>query len=329
MLDQYLWDQITSTGSRQGTIEVSVDTAKRVLEDAKAHFEEHPGKQRRVIKRQVERYAEQQREGKWIDNAGGAVLFDPEGVLRGGQHRLLAQLDSGVAVSYIIRWDQGEEEIAADNEGGRPWAAVDIAGGGAPHPKIRQGIATALLALDHENGLIGSQPTWQPARLDVAAAVNDPRVVRAAILAASFRNSVHTMQATSIAVMSAMALNANGGNAEKAPYFFERLRTGHGLFAGDPIDTLRNMLLGVSFRNLAQKKWQTMYVTARAWNYFVAGEKVAKMQRYTPPTNSPLRMAGWKPFFPKAAGERRAEVLYELGELGREMAGKDGGQGGG
>jgi hypothetical protein len=305
MLDNDLWEHVTSTGTRHGTIEVTPETAKIIV----ARVSPEPGKQRPVIRKQVERYADQMTRGKWRDMAGGDLLFDCDGYFRGGQHRLLAQIDSGVTVAYKVRWDQDEDEIAADNEGGRPWAAVDIAGGDAPHRKVRQGIATSLLTIDHEQGLIGNQPTWQPARLDVAEGVNDPRVIRAAVLAQGFRNSIPGIQGTSIGIMYAMACNANGSGGEVAPYFFEKLRTGHGLFPGDPIDTLRNMLLGVSFRNLAQKKWQTMYVTARAWNYHVNGEKVAKLQRYTPPTNLPLRMIGWKPFFPQKEEDRALRAL--------------------
>jgi hypothetical protein len=300
MLDGYLWQYITSTGKRAGTIEVSAETAGRIL--ANPHPE--PGKQRPVIRKQVERYAEQMRAGRWVDNAGGALLFDVDGYFRGAQHRLLAQCESGAAVSYNIRWDQDEDEIAADNEGGRPWAAVDIAGGTAPYRQHRQAIAANLLAIDREQGLIAGQPVWQPARLEVARVVNDPRVIRAAEVAAQIRAAVPGIQGSAIGTMYAMAMTANGDGHEVAPYFFESLRTGAGLFPGDPVHTLRNMLIGVSFKNLAQKKWQTMYVTARAWNHHVNGDRVAKLQRYTPPTNAPIRMTGWKPFFPKAAASR-------------------------
>jgi hypothetical protein len=300
MLDTWMWEHITATAPRQGTIEVTPATAAQIASLGSPE----PGRQRPVISRQVERYADQMRRGKWMDNTGGDLLFDIDGYFRGGQHRVRAQIEAGTTIAYKIRWDQEEAEIAADNEGGRPWAAVDIAGGGYPHRQTRQAIATALLTIDREQGLIGAQPTWQPARLDVAGIVNDPRILRAAEVGTSLRASVHDFQGTALGTMYAMACNANGDGEEVAPYFFEALRTGAGLFDGDPILTLRNMLIGVSFRNLAQKKWQTMYVTGRAWNYHVRGEKpIHRLQRFTPPTNSPLRITGWKPFFPRAEGK--------------------------
>jgi hypothetical protein len=313
MLDQYLWDVITSTGSRQGTVEVSPETGRRILEDAAVHFVTNPGKQRKVVRTIVFRYAEQMRRDRWTDNAGGAVLFDSDGILRGGQHRLIAQQEAGVTLSFVVRWDQTEEEIAADNEGGRPWSAADIAGGTAPHKHVRQAIATALLLIDRDQGLIAGQPTGQPAKLDVAKVCNDPRIIRAAEIGTSIHTTLPDVQGTAIGTMCAMAAHCNAGNGEKAPYFFESLRTGAGLFPGDPVHTLRNMLIGVTMRNIRDKKWQTMYVTTRAWNYEMAGEKVTKMQRYTPGTNGPLRMAGWRPFFPKDVREQVNDALRELG----------------
>lgn len=315
MLDQYLWDVITSTGDRHGTIEVAPETGKRILQDAEDDFAVHPGKQRKILRSQVMRYAQRMSEGRWVDNAGGDLLFDRDGILRGGQHRVRALVEAGVTLSFKIRWDQGEDEIAADNEGGRPWNAADIAGGELKNRQLRQAIVTTLMTVDHENGLIGGQPPWSPFRLDVAEHCNDPRVIRAAEIGSQMRYTLPGLQGASIGAMYAMAANCNSGNGDKAPYFFETLRTGAGLFKGDPIMTLRNMLLGISFRDLSggQKKWQTMYVTGRAWNYHIAGEKVEKMQRYTPPTNSPIRMAGWRPFFPKNVREQVSEALRELG----------------
>jgi hypothetical protein len=288
MLDNYLWPFITSTGKRQGTIEVSPDTAQRILDN--------PGDNRHVIRSQVERYTRWMREGKWMDNTGGDLLFDVDGKTRGGQHRLLAQVESGVGVSYKVRWDQDEHEIAADNEGGRPWSAVDIAGGDAPNKKMRQTIAVNLLILDHFTGEIGARPNFNPGRLDVSEVVNDKRVIRAAEVGRSIQGTVPGISGSSVGTLYAIA--ANGPYGSGAPYFFEAVRTGAGMTLGDPALTLRNMLIGVSFKNLAQKSWQTMYVTARAWNYHVSDEKVQKLQRFTPPANNPVRPIGWKPFFP-------------------------------
>lgn len=286
MLDTYLWDTITSTGKRQGTIFVTADTAKRILEQR--------GPQRRVTQGRVERYTEQMKAGKWTDDAGGAILFDLEGRSRGGQHRLLAQVAAGTDMSYLVRWDQEEVEIAADNEGGQPWAARDIAGGDLPHASLRQSIATTLLILDTVDGAIGSQVHYSPGRLDIARVVNDPRVMRAAEIGSAITGAVKPINGTGIGVMYAVLNNAS---PEVAPYFFESIRVGAGLTAGDPALTLRNMLIGATFKNITQKKWQTMHVTARAWNYHVQGERVAKIQRFHPETNKPVRPMGWKPFF--------------------------------
>jgi hypothetical protein len=287
MLDQYLWQYVTSTGKRHGTIEVSPDTAQRILDNA--------GPQRRLIKNQIARYARWMKEGRWIDDAGGDILFDTESRARGGQHRLLAQLEAGVSVSYKIRWDQTEEEIAADSEGGTPWRASDIAGGDLPNAQYRQAIATMLLQIDQNQGEIGARPAYKPGRLDVARYVNDPRVVRAAEVAQNIRTTIGVIP-SAVGAMYALAVDSGRGDPHS---FFEKIRTGAGMDTNDPALTVRNMLQGSAFKNLEQRQWQTAYVLARAWNYSVENERVAKLQRFTPPTNKPIRPLGWKPFFSK------------------------------
>ena len=290
MLDHYIWEAVQSTGKRQGTIFVTLDMAKKL--DA-----QH-GPQRPVVKDQIARFTETMARGRWVDDAGGALLLDVESRLRGGQHRIKSQIAAGVDISYNIRWDQTEEEIAADNEGGKPWRAVDIAatdGVRLPNAMLRQSIATTLLILDHVDGEIGGQPHWNPDKLTVAQMVNDKRVVRAAEIASSIGGVIRQANQTAIGVMYAVLVNAS---PELAPYFFESLRSGVGLEEEMPVLTLRNMLIGASFKNIKQKKWQTMHVTARAWNYHVENKTVAKLQRFHPNSNRPVRPYGWKPFFP-------------------------------
>ena len=288
MLDQYLWQHITSTGKRHGTIEVSPDTAQRILDNA--------GPQRRLLKNQVARYTRWMQEGRWVDDSGGDILFDTEGRARGGQHRLMAQVAAGIGVSYKIRWDQTEEEIAADAEGGTPWTAADIAGGDIPNAQYRQAIATVLLQIDKNQGEIGARPTFKPGRLDVARYVNDPRVIRAAEVAQNTRKQIGVIP-SALGAVYALAVASGKGDPHS---FFEKLRTGAGMDDKDPALTLRNKLMGRAFQNLEQRQWQTAYVMARAWNYHVSDERVSDLQRYTPPTNKPVRMIGWKPFFPVA-----------------------------
>jgi hypothetical protein len=287
MLDSYFWEFITSTGKRQGTMYVTPDTARRILDVA--------GPQRRILKGQIARYAERMRKGKWADDAGGDILFDIDGRSRGGQHRLLAQLEAGVDISYKVRWDQTEAEIAADGEGGTPWSAADIAGGDLPHAAIRQAITGLLLITDRNDGLIASGTGWTPGRQDVADFVNDKRVVRASEVASAIRSHVPGLLASSIGALYALAVNTGKGDPHS---FFTQLHTGAGLTLGDPVLTLREMLNGKLFEDLRQKKWQTLYVGTRAWNHYVNGERVVKLQRYQPPVTGPIRPIGWKPFFP-------------------------------
>jgi hypothetical protein len=279
--------KINQTGARSGTLIVDKATAEILLEGE--------GAQRKVIRQQVTRYAEAMAAGKWIDNAGGDLLFDVSERLRGGQHRLLAIMQSGVTVSFKVRWDQTEQEIWADNEGGTPWSAAAISGGGK-NASLRSAITAHLLSLDKFGGEFGLQPSYQPSRLEIAEHMTDERIHEASDMARHVRNHINIIP-SAVGVVYASAGNSNAATPDFLNGFFEKLATGAGAELGDPVLTVRNMLVGVTFDKLASRRWQTAYVLARAWNHTLNGDSVMKLQRYVPGTNNPVRVKGWTPFF--------------------------------
>lgn len=56
---------------------------------------------RRMKKQLVEKYARAMLLGEWKEN-GEPIVFDEDGVLKDGQHRLMAILESGVAVKMLV-----------------------------------------------------------------------------------------------------------------------------------------------------------------------------------------------------------------------------------
>ncbi len=58
-------------------------------------------KQRKVRPRKVSTYAEEMRRGDWVDGAS-QIAIDQDGMLIDGQHRLLAVIESGESVEFIV-----------------------------------------------------------------------------------------------------------------------------------------------------------------------------------------------------------------------------------
>ena len=71
---------------------------------------------RRVKRALVDKYARAMMEGMWKEN-GEPIVFDEDGVLKDGQHRLLAVLESGVAVKMLVIRGV-KRDISTFDEGG-------------------------------------------------------------------------------------------------------------------------------------------------------------------------------------------------------------------
>lgn len=64
---------------------------------------------RRISRHTVNCYAKDMKAGRWRRN-GEAIVFDSDGYLRNGQHRLSAIVESGVSVTILVIWGVPPEE---------------------------------------------------------------------------------------------------------------------------------------------------------------------------------------------------------------------------
>jgi hypothetical protein len=69
-------------------------------------------------------YAAQMRRGEWIDEHQDALVFDSEGRLRNGQHRLRALIEANVTIRFQVFWNASEEYIQT-LDGGRKRAEYE------------------------------------------------------------------------------------------------------------------------------------------------------------------------------------------------------------
>lgn len=291
LIDPSIRKNISVLGDRFGTIDLSLEVAELLVGTA--------GTNRNIKSTQVVRLAEHMEKGTFRHLTGGALLLNQDGLLAGGQHRCHAVLKTGMTVQLFIRWDQTPEEIAADNEGGIPWTAADLAGGGK-YSHNRQAIAANLMIVDRNGSIAGSKGgVWTPSKIDVAENMADPRVFEAAAWADNARASNGKMFTTSgLGTIYALVKDAGTGEYEK---FFHQLTTGEGLYSGDPALTVRNLLVSQTF-SAVRNGWQTAFVIARAWNAFAAGEKLHKIYTFDTSRdatrhNKPITIPGQLKFF--------------------------------
>lgn len=113
--------EVRTEAKGTGTWEV---TREVITPEKAGEMLKHNTKNYRIINRRlVLEYAKAMREGAWEEN-GEPIVFDEDGVLKNGQHRLLAVIASGVSVRMlvvrgvdrnILVYDEGRKRTPTDH----------------------------------------------------------------------------------------------------------------------------------------------------------------------------------------------------------------------
>ena len=109
------------------TIGISSTVRKRLITPDRAQdwLENNSKTNRNIKSKTVKRYAEEMRQGNWIETTD-TIKFDTRGCLIDGQHRLMAIVDSKVTIPLYVATNLPEETIQYLDLG-KPRSVVDVA----------------------------------------------------------------------------------------------------------------------------------------------------------------------------------------------------------
>lgn len=100
---------------------ISPTEAKRLLGN---NYE----RQRKVLKKVVNKYANDMKKGNWNTDSGGMIIISESGKLLDGQHRLMAVIQSGIPIPFWVQ--EGTDEGAYDMiDSGYARNAANVIGG--------------------------------------------------------------------------------------------------------------------------------------------------------------------------------------------------------
>ena len=234
------------------------------------------------------------------------IAFDEDGLLRDGQHRLLACLECGVSIDVMASFNEPSELFTCYDTGTvRKTGTTLLLSGQVKSAAVGNAVAAAtkfIWAYNNEmnpahNGsvLVG----WNFEVLNKVLELN-PNILHFVAQLRSHRRVPYQMAPT--AAMFTMFAKVD---QQKAEVFIEQCLNGENIRKGDPAYALRESLMHYGQRQTALDK---IYKVARAWNAFYEGRRIDRVMGATRKVGNSHMPDGYDPF-PEIAGYKREESL--------------------
>jgi hypothetical protein len=236
---------------------------------------------RRVREKTVDFYAEQMKNGEWMLN-GESIIFDEEGTLLNGQHRLLACIRSGVNFqTFVVRGAPADSFRNIDQ--GAIRTAGDIVGMEDFKYANRKAAAAKLLMcleeLEKSKGQI-ERPRLGTKRSHGAildAVIDHDELLQEGCLWMTRDDAKAYCRpgATFVGVYAYLAKK----NRTRADEFFQLLVSGENITRHHPVNRLRALLVSsLSDPNKKRKKVWIIAVILKAWNAFMRDQEVKNLK---------------------------------------------------
>lgn len=197
-------------------------------------------------------------EGKWRQN-GAAIVFDDQGRLIDGQHRLNAIVKSGATIRMLVVANVHSQAFTTIDQGAKRTAADILHTLGEKDAAVL-GSAMQLIWRDLRS-LDPFQGVYSPSMTEAADTVRQVPEVRGVINRA---RCVFGLLPPSVAVW--LRWRFEQADRELAHNFFQALASGENLKRGDPRYTLREALITRQGPSMRLDRKYKAAITIKAWN---------------------------------------------------------------
>jgi hypothetical protein len=271
---QHLTAPINPTPPTFGTVLVTPALAKEWL-NRNTH-------NRKVRARAVFDYARDMAAGNWKHN-GEAIKFSRSGALLDGQHRLLAIVESGVAVELLVVNDLDDDAQETMDSGRRRTTGDALNLRGETNFTVLAAILKKVWQWDQGDHRFNSNIS--PTTAECAQLLADrPELRRSAEIASRIQGAFpylpQSITGTAHHIFSRIDLG-------EATWFFQRLADGAELPLTHPILTLRNRALTDRANGQNRNPDRTMAYLIRTWNAVREGRDLTRIIQ---PADAPMPM---------------------------------------
>jgi hypothetical protein len=279
---------ITKTKKENENMNKPETTIERITPKmAEKYLATNIGHQRNVTMSHQLHLRQQMERGQWM-MTGEPIIFDDQGRLIDGQHRLRALIAAGMTIEFVVTRGVSADSFVAINRGkSRSNANIFAIHGTKNHTALASCVAgvlnyrRALAVVKTKDGKTitgGSLNSYiRPSSADLIAEYdNTPQKYDDAVHIAMGVKKICPMSIASTSAALAI-IDAKHTTAEVLD-FWERLRKGAGLEEDDPILTLRNKLTsnGESKSKLSGSVLQMLVI--KAWNAHIMGKPLSQLK---------------------------------------------------
>lgn len=262
--------------------DITVTTETITPEKASSYLTQNK-KNRNVIQRAVNEYANEMLEGRWMFN-GDPIRFDTEGVLLDGQHRLLAAVQAGIDFkAVVVRGLPAASQQVMDTGRKRSFANT-LALAGEKDPTSLAAVATIAYLWDQgargvalrTHGNYGSYSLQIPVLMSYFEKNRDEIVGHMS----DTRRMQHALP-TGVRAAGLAHIVLNRIDEDDASAFLNSMITGADLGVKDPIFLLRAKLFAEKrLVNTAHSipSDYTLALTFKAWNYWRMGQEISLLK---------------------------------------------------
>lgn len=229
---------------------------------------------RRLSEQIALKYASEITDGRWMVTHQG-IAFDREGFLIDGQHRLRAIVLADQAVELFVVPNCDAKTFAVLDSGFKRTAAHLVH---APHAQVIASAARYLYVVaDDRRRLAGGVYTNKATTFETLEVVDAwPELVALAPVARSCYQTSKIAAATHLAVLAQAARSHHAGRIED---WAEGIRSGLFATSTDPRLALRNRWVREArFLNSGNGRTVAYRLIVRAWNAYVEGRQITKLQ---------------------------------------------------
>lgn len=222
-------------------------------------------------------YARMMFDGKW-GKISGSIVFDEDGNLIDGQHRLHAQVEAGVDITWLVTRNASKEDIK-NIDTGIPRSAADYLHFMADEQNVQVMAGTARLCMKYEGDKLGST-RYQPAPGEIVDWVSEHREIRHSVdMGLRFYNKAVSRISPSV-MGGAHWVIAQANDIGTADEFLYRMMYLTNEKDGSPIIALMKKVNDAREKRHYIQPRDMLSLVIKVWNYDAKGESVYKLNLY-------------------------------------------------